>query len=191
MALTYGEVRLRREKLDGFLKKSITDPKVLAEKIGCSIHTVRYDIKYKQKKNLEYILALKNDGYIHSTNLAMSQIQDIIEELQKLRNDEEFKSAAQLKVKLQLHIIIAELITQVWAMEGDGIKLATLIQEDDREIEVPQEVELIKDNDKLELDDTQVDIKKDILNDTLFISSADQYEEDKYDQYDENYEPSQ
>lgn len=174
--VTYIEVHLRREKLKKLLRKSIRDKSILAKIIGCSPKTIDNDMAILRKLNQKLKKEYENDGYTFATQEAIGEIEDIIIELQQMRQNTALKDPANFKIAIQLNLSLAQLISQRWAMEGDGLKLSEILGKE-------------SDEDTITIDDTEITSDTNTTQDIPSIMlDDDEFDEAGYEQFANNYD---
>jgi len=105
----------RRLKISNCLAKSMVKPSDIAQQLKIPVKTVKNDLGWMRKNSIQWLHKHTLDGYVHATQQTIEQLQDIEEELQKMRKDER-----NVMKKKSIMMSLVEVINIRWVIQGDG-----------------------------------------------------------------------
>lgn len=105
------ETSERREKLQQYIRRGIENPTALAQASGFTLTLVKHDLKFFRDESDKWHREQAKNGYIWSLQKTEDQLQNMIEEQQKTRNQLAKEKIVDTKELRETTRLIAELMS--------------------------------------------------------------------------------
>lgn len=123
---TQAEITNRREKLQQYIRRGIETPSALAQASGVTVDTVKNDLRFFRKQSTKWQSEQANNGYIWSLEVTEAQLQNMIEEQQKTRNQLSKAKDVDLKELRETTRLIADLMALKFQVKTSAPAIASI-----------------------------------------------------------------
>ena len=123
---THEEIDNRRAKIQQYIKRGIETPSAISEASGFSVDTIKNDLRFFRRASLKWQNDQANNGYIWSLEVTEIQLQNMIEQQQKIRNDLTKAKVIDFKELRETTKLIAELMTLKFQVKTSAPAIASI-----------------------------------------------------------------
>ncbi len=120
------EIANRREKLQQYIRRGIETPSALSQASGVTVDTVKNDLRFFRKQSSKWQNEQANNGYIWSLEVTEAQLQNMIEEQQKVRNELTGQKIVDHKEVRETTRLIADLMTLKFQVKTSAPAIASI-----------------------------------------------------------------